>query len=157
MTNILPAGSYLTEFSISAFSTIHPEVHVCILQYYQNDLRFSGLYTELPPNRADGSPGRLLLHSGAHYEILEAIPPGIPGGVVPPLGESFSWSQASSQLEISNDRIILSEEEWLDDAIAGIFAQITSEKGECKTEKEKRPRTELARERALEILSAKNK
>ena len=154
MTNILSAGSNLTEFSISAFRYLHPEIHVCILQYYQNELRFSGGYDQLPPNRADGSPGRLLLHAGAHYEILEAIPPGNSGALAPDVG-SISLSHALSQIEKNSGRIILSEEEWVNDATAGIFAQITLEDGECKTDKEKADRTERARARALEMLTAK--
>jgi len=154
MTNILSAGSYMTEFSISAFRYLHPEIHVCILQYYQNELRFSGGYDQLPPNRADGSPGRLLLHAGAHYEILEAIPPGNSGALAPDVG-SISLSHALSQIEKNSGRIILSEEEWVNDATAGIFAQITLEDGECKTDKEKADRTERARARALEMLTAK--
>ena len=144
----------MTEFAISAFRNIHPEIHVCILQYYQNDLRFSGGYDQLPPSRADGSPGRLLLHAGAHYEILEAILSGIPGALAPDIG-SISLSHTLSQLEKSNDRVILQEEEWVDDATAGIFAQITLEDGECKTEQERANRTVTARALALEMLTAK--
>ena len=72
---IRPAGSYLTELSIRAFRELHPDIHICILTYLNSALEYSGQYNVLPPDRADGTRGRILLHSGGHYEVLEPIVP----------------------------------------------------------------------------------
>jgi hypothetical protein len=70
---VSPVGSFLDQMCIQAFRELYPNVHVCIMTYLNSNLTFSGQYKEPPPSTADGSRGRILLHSGGHYEVLEPI------------------------------------------------------------------------------------